>query len=149
MRAVIQRVSQASVVSGGRECGATSTGLLVYLGVDRDDMEADVHFLADKIRYLRVFSDESGKLNLDVVQVGGRVLVVSAFTVIGDARRGRRPSFDKAAARDRAVVFYELFCERLAGLGVSVQRGCFGDDMQVQSVNAGPLCILMESRRAF
>ncbi len=149
MRAVVQRVSEASVVSGGRACGATSTGLLIYLGVDRDDLEADVHYLADKIRYLRIFSDESGKLNLDVVQVAGRVLVISAFTVGGDARRGRRPSFDKAADPDRAVVFYELFCERLAGLGVPVQRGCFGDDMQVQSVNAGPVCILLESRRAF
>jgi len=149
MRAVVQRVSEASVLSGGAVCGGMSTGLLVYLGVDRDDLEADVHYLADKIRYLRVFSDESGKLNLDVVQVAGEVLVVSAFTVNGDARRGRRPSFDKAAGGDRAVVFYELFCQHLASLGVPVQRGSFGDDMQVHSVNAGPVCILMESRRAF
>jgi D-tyrosyl-tRNA(Tyr) deacylase len=149
MRAVIQRVSEASVVTNGRVQGSIGTGLLVYLGVDRDDGEADVSYLADKVRHLRIFPDEADRMNLDVLQAGGKVLVVSAFTVQADARRGRRPAFESAAPPDRAIVLYELFCDALRRLGVSVERGLFGDYMDVKSVNAGPICILLESRRAF
>lgn len=149
VRAVVQRVHRALVTSGGSLCGIIDRGLLIYLGVNRDDGEADVAYLADKVRHLRIFPDEAEKMNLDVGQAGGGVLVVSAFTVEGDARRGRRPSFEPAAPPDRAFVLYEMFCEVLARTGVSVQRGSFGSLMQVESVNDGPVCILLESRRAF
>ena len=149
MRAVVQRVSDAKVVVDGSVCGAIGKGLLVYLGVDRDDGETDINYLADKVRHLRVFSDEAGRMNLDVAQVRGRVLVVSAFTVQADARRGRRPSFESAAEPDRAVVVYEMFCEELSRAGVSVERGSFGAMMDVHSTNDGPICVLLESRRAF
>jgi len=149
MRAVVQRVSEAVVFAGGAVCGSIGAGLLVYLGVERDDDQADVDYLADKVRHLRIFRDEGNRMNLDVAQVGGHVFVVSAFTVAGDARRGRRPTFEGAAEADRAFVLYEVFCDRLAGMGVRVARGSFGDDMEVRSVNAGPVCILVESRRRF
>ncbi|MBU0719611.1 MAG: D-tyrosyl-tRNA(Tyr) deacylase [Planctomycetes bacterium] len=149
MRAVVQRVSEARVVVEGSVTGAVKDGLLVYLGVDRDDSEADVKYLVDKVRHLRIFMDEADKMNLDVGHIHGRVLVVSAFTVQADARRGRRPSFEAAAEPDRAVIFYEMFCDALARTGVTVERGSFGAMMNVHSVNAGPICILLESRRAF
>jgi len=149
MRAVVQRVGQASVTVNGRECARIGPGLLLYLGVDRDDGEADVSYIADKVRHLRVFPDEADHMNLDVVQAGGTVLVVSAFTVQADGRRGRRPSFDAAAPPDRAIILYELVCEALRRAGLSVERGSFGDYMDVVSVNAGPVCMLLESRRAF
>ena len=149
MRAVVQRVSEASVMTDGRVCGAIQSGLLVYLGVDRDDGEADVAYLADKVGHLRIFADQAGHMNLDVQNVGGKALVVSAFTVQADARRGRRPSFDTAADPDRAVVLYELFCDALTRVGVPVERGSFGDYMEVRATNDGPICILLESRRAF
>ncbi len=149
MRAIVQRVSEASVVTGAGVSGSIRQGLLVYLGIDRDDGEADVAYVAKKIRYLRVFSDESGRMNLDVAQTNGGVLVVSAFTVQADARRGRRPCFDRAASPDRAVVLYGLLCDALRNAHVPVQRGSFGGDMEVRAVNDGPVCILLESRRVF
>ncbi|MEK6675076.1 MAG: D-aminoacyl-tRNA deacylase [Planctomycetota bacterium] len=149
MRAVIQRVSQASVQVDGTFRASTGPGLLVYLGVGRDDGEPDIAFLTDKIRHLRIFSDEAGRLNLDVMQARGQVLVVSAFTVQADARHGRRPSFDDAAEQDRAFVLYQLFCDALAKTGVPVSQGVFGGYMQVHAVNDGPICILLESRKAF
>ena len=149
MRAVIQRVSEASVIVDGKVCGSIDHGLLVYLGIDRDDGDADIAYMADKVRHLRIFPDEAERMNLDVGQVRGKVLVVSAFTVQADARHGRRPGFDSAAKPDRAIVLYEIFCDALTRLGVTVQRGSFGNLMDVKSVNAGPVCILLESRRAF
>jgi D-tyrosyl-tRNA(Tyr) deacylase len=149
MRAVLQRVSEASVVVDGSVCGSIGAGLLVYLGIDRDDGEADVVYIADKVRHVRIFPDEADRMNLDVVKAGGDVLVVSAFTVQGDARRGRRPSFEGAASQDRAIILYEVFCDALARLGVGVERGRFGAMMNVRSVNAGPVCVLLESRREF
>lgn len=149
MRAVVQRVGEASVVANGSVCGAIDKGLLVYLGADRDDGEADVVYIADKVRHLRIFPDEADRINLDVVQGKGQVLVVSAFTVQADARRGRRPSFESAAPPDRAIVLYELLCDALRREGLTVARGSFGDYMEVRSVNAGPVCVLLESRRAF
>lgn len=149
MRAVVQRVQEASVMVEGGTVGRIRRGLLVYLGVDRDDTEADIAFLADKIRYLRIFGDEADRLNLDVVQAGGAVLVVSAFTVQADARRGRRPSFEQAAPPERAVVLYEMLCDALKKCGVGVERGTFRASMAVHAINDGPVCILLESRRAF
>jgi D-tyrosyl-tRNA(Tyr) deacylase len=121
----------------------------VYLGVARDDGEADITYMVDKVRHLRIFPDEAGRMNLDVGQIRGKVLVVSAFTVQADARRGRRPSFEAAAEPDRAVVVYEMFCEELSRWGVPVERGSFGAMMEVQSTNDGPVSILLESHRAF
>jgi len=149
MRAVVQRVSEASVEVDGRVCGAIGAGLLVYLGVAVDDTEQDVTYLADKVRHLRVFQDDQGRMNLDVGHVGGGVLVVSAFTTQADARRGRRPSFEPAARPEDAVVMYERFCETLVAAGVTVERGSFGQMMSVRSVNDGPICMLLDSKRVF
>jgi len=147
MRAVVQRVSQASVAVEGRTVATIERGLLVYLGVAADDGDADLMYVVDKVRHLRIFSDESDRMNLDVSQSGGKVLVVSAFTVQADARHGRRPSFESAATPDRARVLYELFCDALIRSGLTVERGSFGAMMDVQSVNAGPVCVLLDSRR--
>lgn len=149
MRAVVQRVSEASVVTGGSVCGSIQAGLLVYLGVDHEDHERDVAYLADKVRHLRIFPDDAGRMNLDVGQIGGKVLVVSAFTVQADARRGRRPSFETAAEPGPALALYRQFCDALTKTGIDVQRGSFGDHMKVHAANDGPICILLESRRAF
>ncbi len=149
MRAVAQRVSEASVDVNGHVRAAIQGGLLVYLGVDRRDAEADVAYVVDKVRHLRIFPDDNDRMNLDVVQADGKVLVVSAFTVQADARRGRRPAFEAAAPQDRAVVLYENFCDELAAAGVPVETGAFGEYMTVPSINAGPICILIDSRRAF
>lgn len=149
MRAVVQRVSEAMVMVEGCSVAAIEQGLLVYLGVAADDEDADLTYVVDKVRHLRILSDENERLNLDVVQAGGRVLVVSAFTVQGDARHGRRPSFQDAAPPDRARVLYELFCDALVRSGLTVQRGSFGAMMAVQSVNAGPVCVLLDSRKTF
>ena len=149
MRAVVQRVSEAAVEVSGAVCAAIGKGLLVYVGVDREDGQPDAVYLADKVRHLRIFPDEAERMNLDVVQVGGKVLVVSAFTVQADARRGRRPAFDSAALADHALVGYTLFCEELSRTGIPVERGAFGEYMLVKSINAGPVCILLDSKRVF
>ncbi len=149
MRAVVQRVSEASVMVDGSACASIDLGLLVYLGVDRDDGEADVGYMADKVQHLRIFPDDADRMNLDIAGVRGQVLVVSAFTVQADVRRGRRPSFEAAADPDRAIILYEMFCEALMRERIPVERGRFGAMMNVHSVNAGPICILLESRRKF
>lgn len=149
MRAVVQRVKEAMIRVSTSMGGSIGQGLLVYLGIDRDDGEADIAYLSDKIRYLRIFADESGHMNLNVSQVGGQVLVVSAFTVQADARRGRRPTLDRAADPEYALVLYELFCQTLQNLGVNVEQGAFGQHMHVTSLNDGPVCVLLDSRRAF
>ena len=149
MRAVVQRVSEASVEVTEGVSGAIGHGLLVYVGVQCDDGEADVAYVADKVRHMRVFPDDQGRMNRDVIQAGGEVLVVSAFTVQADARRGRRPSFDAAAAPEHALSLYEQVCEALSRTGVRVARGVFRAVMDVRSINAGPICILLDSRRGF
>ena len=149
MRAVVQRVSEASVMVDGRSVASIEQGLLVYLGVAADDNDADLTYVVDKVRHLRIFSDEEERMNLDIAQSGGKVLVVSAFTVQADARHGRRPSFQGAAPPDRARILYELFCDALVRCGLNVQRGSFGAMMAVESVNAGPVCVLIDSRKTF
>lgn len=149
MRVTVQRVREASVSVDGRIVAAIEHGLLVYLGVAADDGDSDLTYIAEKVRYLRIFPDESDRMNLDLVQAGGKVLVVSAFTVQADARHGRRPSFEGAAPPNRARILYELFCDALVRSGLTVQRGSFGATMDVHSVNAGPVCILLDSRRMF
>ncbi|MGD2107755.1 MAG: D-aminoacyl-tRNA deacylase [Phycisphaerae bacterium] len=149
MRAVVQRVSQASVHVEDSVSGAIERGLLVYLGVGNEDDECDARYIVNKIRHLRIFPDDEGRLNRDVVQAEGKVLVVSAFTIQADARRGRRPSFDAAASPDHAVRLYDQACEELRQSGVSVELGVFRAMMDVHSTNAGPICILLDSKRGF
>ncbi len=149
MRAVVQRVASASVTVAGEVRAAVGRGLLVYVGVAADDAPADAVYLADKTAGLRVFADGDGRMNRSVVDVGGEILAVSAFTVMADARRGRRPSFDPAARGDVAITLYDAYCAALANLGISPARGVFGADMMIESINDGPVCVLLESRRLF
>jgi D-tyrosyl-tRNA(Tyr) deacylase len=149
MRAVIQRVSEASVTVADEMLAAISDGLLAYLGVDREDSETDAAYIAHKVRNLRVFPDDNGKMNRNVADASGAVLVVSAFTVSADARKGHRPTFDTACEPERARVLYEQVCKALRDSGVPVEQGSFGDEMQVTSTNAGPICILLESKKLF
>ena len=149
MRAVVQRVSHAKVTVNGRIAGEIALGLLVLLGVGREDTESDVNYLAEKIAGLRIFADADEKMNLSVVDVGGSVLVVSQFTLYGDLRRGRRPSFDAAAAPDTAQKLYELFVERIRSAGLRCETGRFQQVMQVELVNEGPVTVLLDSGKNF
>jgi D-aminoacyl-tRNA deacylase len=149
MRAVVQRVSRAQVTVGGKIAGKIDRGLLVLLGVAGTDSEADADYLADKIAGLRIFEDENGKMNLDVASVGGGILVVSQFTLYGDVRRGKRPSFDAAAPPERARQLYEYFVERIRTAGLACETGRFQEMMEVELVNDGPVTILLDSAKAF
>ncbi len=149
MRAVVQRVDRASVSVAGAEVGRIGRGLLVYLGVGKGDGEADVEYLAAKVAGLRIFPDEAHSMNRSVLEAGGEALVISQFTLHGDVRRGKRPSFDGAMEPAVAEALYEAFAARLAALGVPVARGVFGAMMQVESVNDGPVTILLDSTRLF
>jgi len=149
MRIVVQRVSRACVHVDGQVASRMGRGLLAYVAVGQDDQIADLEYGVDKVRHLRAFIDEAGKMNLDVVQAAGEVLAVSAFTVYGDARKGRRPSFDAAAPVDRARQLFEEFCRMLSDTGVTVHRGVFRAKMEVDAVNDGPICLLLDSRRQF
>lgn len=149
MRAVLQRVSGASVRVKEEVVGEIGRGWLVLLGVAKGDDEADAERLAEKVARLRAFEDESGKMNLDVSQAQGAVLVVSQFTLLGDCRKGRRPSFDEAAAPPDAERLYAVFCEELKKAGLRVATGTFGAMMAVSLVNDGPVTLLLDSRKAF
>jgi len=149
MRAVVQRVSRAKVTINGDIAGEIGHGLLVLLGVGAADTRADADYLADKVIGLRVFEDSGGKMNLSVADVEGGVLAVSQFTLYGDVRRGRRPSFDAAAPPQLARELYEYFVEKLRGAGVRCETGRFQEMMQVELVNEGPVTILLDSTKAF
>ncbi len=149
MRAVVQRVRRASVTVDRRVAGAIGHGLLVLLGVGRDDTDDDVAYVAGKIRDLRLFADTAGRMNLSVAEVGGAVLVVSQFTLLGDCRRGRRPSYTAAAVPEQARALYEAVVERLRRDGVPVETGEFRAMMDVDLVNDGPVTVLLDSSRAF
>jgi len=149
MRAVIQRVSRAEVTVDGERVGRIERGFLVLLGVAADDQRADVIATATKIVGLRVFEDEGGKMNLSLADVGGMVLVVSQFTLLGDCRTGRRPSFVAAAPPELANVLYQEFIAEVRGQGISVETGRFQADMQVSLVNDGPVTLLIDSRKLF
>ncbi|PYX91501.1 MAG: D-tyrosyl-tRNA(Tyr) deacylase [Acidobacteria bacterium] len=149
MRAVIQRVSRASVAVDDKVAGQIGQGLLVLLGVSRTDTEAAADYLADKIMGLRIFEDAAGKMNLSVTEVNGGVLLVSQFTLYGDVRRGKRPSFDAAAPPEQARKLYEYMIERLRTLGIPCQTGVFQAMMQVELVNDGPVTILLDSEKGF
>ena len=149
MRAVIQRVIRARVSVNEAIAGEIGIGLLVLLGVGRDDSEADAIYLAEKISGLRVFEDEHGKMNRSVQDVGGDVLAVSQFTLYGDVRRGKRPSFEGAAAPEKARQLYEFFLEQLRAAGLRCKTGRFQEMMQVELVNVGPVTILVDSAKEF
>jgi D-aminoacyl-tRNA deacylase len=149
MRAVVQRVSRAQVSVNEEIVGEIGRGLLVLLGVTHTDADADAAYLADKVAGLRVFEDEHGKMNLDAGSIGGAILVVSQFTLYGDVRRGKRPSFDAAAPPERARHLYEYFVDRIRAAGLPCQTGRFQEMMQVELVNDGPVTILLDSAKAF
>ena len=149
MRAVVQRVSEASVSVDGEIVSRIGKGLLILLGVGADDTESDAEYLADKIANLRIFEDEKGKMNLSVLDVGGEAMVVSQFTLYGDCRKGRRPSFTQAAKPDKAQVLYSYFILRLREEGVPTREGVFQAHMKVNLTNEGPVTILLDSGKSF
>jgi D-aminoacyl-tRNA deacylase len=149
MRAVVQRVSSASVAVEGRVVGQIGPGLLVLLGVAAGDAATDADYLAEKIAGLRIFEDAAGKMNLSVIDVGGAVLAVSQFTLYGDVRRGKRPSFDDAARPERARELYEYFVAQIEQRGLRCETGQFQAMMSVSLVNEGPVTILLDSSKAF
>ena len=149
MRAVVQRVSRAKVTVAEWTSGEIGHGLLVLLGVAHQDTETDVNYLAEKIAGLRVFEDDDGKMNRSVQDVAGSVLAVSQFTLYGDLRRGKRPSFDAAAPPEHARHLYELFVERIRATGLRCETGRFQEMMQVELVNDGPVTILLDSGKGF
>jgi D-tyrosyl-tRNA(Tyr) deacylase len=149
MRAVVQRVQQASVQVDGETVGSIDHGILVFLGVGHDDSEKDAVYLAEKVVNLRIFADEEGKMNRSLIDVGGGLLAVSQFTLWGDCRKGRRPSFIAAAEPNVANSLYKTFIQHARDLGVSVATGRFQEMMQVALVNDGPVTLLLDSKKAF
>ena len=149
MRAVVQRVTEASVTVGDETTGRIGAGLLILLGVAAEDTQRDVIWLAGKVAGLRVFEDPGGRMNLALNDIGGSVLVVSQFTLLGDCRKGRRPSFIAAAPPEKAEQLYQSFVAELRGSGVSVETGRFRAEMQVQLVNDGPVTLLLDSAGVF
>jgi len=149
MRAVVQRVSRAQVTVNGNIAGEIGLGLLVLVGVGAADTEADAAYLAEKISGLRIFEDEHGKMNRSVQDAGGSVLAVSQFTLYGDVRRGKRPSFDAAATPEKARQLYECFVEGIRAAGLRCETGRFQEMMTVELVNEGPVTILLDSEKAF
>jgi D-tyrosyl-tRNA(Tyr) deacylase len=149
MRAVLQRVSRARVNVNGEITGEIGLGLLVLLGVGAGDTRTEADYLVEKTIGLRIFEDAGGKMNLSVAEVGGALLVVSQFTLYGDARRGKRPSFDGAAPPEQARELYEYFVEKVRASGVRSETGRFQETMQVELVNEGPVTILLDSGKAF
>lgn len=149
MRAVIQRVTGASVSVDGNVVGSIGLGMVVLLGVEKDDSEKDVVYVAEKISGLRIFDDSSGRMNLSIEDAGGEILAISQFTLYGDTRKGRRPSYTRAAGGDSARRFYELFAAKLAERGIPVKTGVFGAHMDVHIANCGPVTLLVDSSKDF
>ena len=149
MRAVIQRVSKASVEVEGEIIGKIQQGLVVLLGVEENDTPHDLGYIADKVPNLRIFEDDAGKMNRSLLEIGGDILAVSQFTLLGDVRGGRRPSFITAARPETAAPAYEQLIAQWRAQGINVQTGSFGADMQVSLVNDGPVTILLDSHKLF
>lgn len=146
MQALVQRVTNASVTVGNKTVGEIGQGLVVLLGVARDDSPEDARYLADKVVNLRIFSDEAGRFSLSALEVKGEILVVSQFTLLADTRKGRRPSFTEAAPPDKARELYEFFVEQVRFLGLKVETGVFQEYMLVDIHNDGPVTLLLESK---
>jgi D-aminoacyl-tRNA deacylase len=149
VRAVVQRVSEASVSVDGNVTGAVGVGLCVLVGFGQGDTDSDAEWMADKVVDLRIFEDEQGKMNRSVVEVGGGVLAISQFTLFGDARKGTRPGFVDAARPEVAQPLYARFCERVRARGLQVGEGVFRATMQVRIVNEGPVTLLLDSKKLF
>jgi D-aminoacyl-tRNA deacylase len=149
MRAVIQRVKEARVEVEGEIVGRIGEGILIFLGIRKDDTQDDIEYLVDKVLGLRIFDDDAGKMNLSIAEVKGEILVVSQFTLYGDCRKGRRPSFDEAASPDMAEGLYDLFVKEVKKRGIKVQTGKFRALMDIHLVNSGPVTILLDSRKMF
>lgn len=149
MRAVVQRVREAAVRVEGETVGKIAGGLVVFLGVGDDDCEKDLHYISEKIAGLRVFEDQNGKMNCSVKDTQNEILCISQFTLYGDCRKGRRPSFTAAAEPERAENLYRDFCDLLREKGLSVAQGVFGAMMQVDVFNDGPVTILLDSKKIF
>ncbi len=147
MRVVIQRVSRASVMVDGKVNGSIERGLLVFVGVGKEDTEKDVDFIADKIANLRIFEDESGKMNLSVKDISGGILLISQFTLFGDCRKGRRPDFTAAGPPGKANQLYEQAIAAVKEKGVPVETGIFAAHMDIDSINDGPVTIILDSRK--
>ncbi len=149
MRAVVQRIKEAHATVAGETVGRSGPGLLVFLGVGKDDTESDADYLIEKLVNLRIFEDEAGKFNLCLTDTGGEFMVVSQFTLYGDARKGRRPSFGGAAGGGKAEELYEYFVFKARDMGLKVSEGRFGAAMEVSLVNDGPVTLLLDSGRLF
>ncbi|MCR5481539.1 MAG: D-tyrosyl-tRNA(Tyr) deacylase [Clostridia bacterium] len=149
MRAVVQRVTEADVTVEGKVTGRVGKGFMVLLGVEEGDEEKDLTYMRDKISGLRVFDDPDGKMNLSIKDVGGEILAVSQFTLLGDARHGRRPSFFKAEEPEKANDMYRKFVEMMKAEGIHVEEGVFQAEMLVRICNDGPVTILLDSRKLF
>ncbi len=149
MRAVIQRVSSARVIIEGKEYSRIGPGLLVLVGIEKDDQDEDAEALARRIIELRIFEDDAGKMNRSIAETGGQVLAVSQFTLLGDCRKGRRPSFDPAAPPDLARTLYQKFVNEIDALGVPVATGVFQAMMDVELTNQGPVTFILDSRKRF
>lgn len=146
MRVVVQRTGPASVTVGGDVTGEISHGLVCLVGFTESDDEAELTYVADKIVNLRIFTDDAGKMNQSLLQVGGEILSISQFTVYGDCRKGRRPNFMAAARPEQAELLYDTFNEQLRSYGVTVETGVFGAEMQVSLINDGPVTLIVESK---
>jgi D-tyrosyl-tRNA(Tyr) deacylase len=149
MRAVVQRVKEARVDVDAREVGRIGKGLAILIGIAKDDKEGDIEYLVEKVTGLRIFEDKEGKMNLSVIDVKGEILVVSQFTLYGDCRKGRRPSFDQAAPPEVAEKLYNLFVKKIRERGIRVEIGRFRALMDVHLLNWGPVTILLDSKKLF
>lgn len=149
MRAVVQRVTSGAVSAPGRERRVIGPGLVVLLGVGRDDDDADARYLAEKTVNLRIFEDAEGKMNLSVIDTGGELLVISQFTLYGDCRKGRRPGFSDAAPPEQAVKLYDSFVHEISSRGLKVVKGYFQEHMLVEIMNDGPVTMLLDSKKQF
>lgn len=149
MRAVVQRVTEARVTVDSEVVGSIGSGLCALVGVQRGDAECDVEFLVRKVSGLRIFEDEAGKMNLSLRDIGGALLAVSQFTLLGDARRGNRPSFSEAMEPVRAQALFESFCAGMRAQGLSVETGRFRAEMRVSLVNDGPVTLLLDTKKSF
>jgi len=146
MKAVVQRVKESSVTVDGKIVGKIGSGILILLGIAKNDTIHDIDFISDKILNLRIFEDENNKMNRSILDAGGEILVVSQFTLLGDCSKGRRPSFIDAAEPEKANQFYEIFVEKIRGRGIKVQTGIFRAMMDVSLINDGPVTLIVESR---
>ena len=149
MRAVVQRVESANVKVEGKITGEIDNGILLLLGVEERDEAADLEYMCEKITNLRIFEDENGKMNKSLLDTGGSILVISQFTLLGDARKGRRPSFTDAARPEKAIPMYEEFIARMKEKNITTESGVFGAEMKVQLINDGPVTILLDSKKVF